>query len=56
VDWIESTPKPIARETFNDKTVSIFSYANVFFFWAKNFAVFVSAALIAFAIIRIIFQ
>jgi len=51
VDWIESAPKPIDREQFNRNTISAYSQANAFFFWAKNFVVFVAAALIASAVI-----
>jgi hypothetical protein len=51
VRWIETVPKPIELQTFNANTVSFFSRANSFFFWAKNAAVFASAALIAIAVI-----
>jgi hypothetical protein len=55
VQWIESAPKPVAQKAYNDQTVSIYSQANAFFFFAKNVAVFVSAALIALAMICAIF-
>jgi hypothetical protein len=56
VRWIESSSGPIELKVFNGKTVSIFSYANSCFFWAKNFAVFISAILIVVAMLRILLQ
>jgi len=55
VDWVEKKVKAketITKSSYNERTVSVFSFLNDKFFLAKNSCAVVSAALIAFAVIR----
>jgi hypothetical protein len=51
VSWMERTD-PIPREEFNRRTTSVFSWANALFFFAKNIAVLITAALVSYVILR----
>ena len=51
VDWLESSKGAVDLDEYNRRTTSVFSMANVFFFYAKNIAVLVTAALVAYVII-----
>jgi hypothetical protein len=50
VAWLESAEQEVAVEEYNERTSSVFSKANGFFFYAKNLAALFAAALVAYVI------